>query len=161
MKTVSTIAILLCSCLLLFAGPINRKTFSLSLPTGWTENTHDNMYNPDSFVFFERGETGLFTVIIADKTTHTTAQQILRGQESGWRNRLTNLKFTDVTSWGRYKGSGTDIEGDMQEVIRVRTRIFAFESAQYVCVVTESASVRDWNTLQSDFEEFRKSFRLK
>ena len=161
MKAISAFGLLLLWCASTLAGPIDRKTFSLSLPAGWTENTQDNMYNADSFVFFEKGETALFNVMVGDKAAGAKGEPMLRTQEAGWRNRLTNLKFTDLHNWSHYKGTGVEIEGEMQEVVRVRTRIFTFQSDKYVCVITESASVLDWNKLESEFAQIRKSFRLK
>jgi len=161
MKRISIFSALLLCCLSASAGQIDRTTFSLSLPTGWTENTQDDMYNADSFVFFEKGETALFNVIIGDRKAGAAPEPLVRRQESAWRNKLTNLKFTDLRNWARYKGMGVQLEGDMQEVVRVRTRIFGFQNERYACVVTESASVHDWSRLQSDFEQIRKSFRLK
>jgi len=161
MRAISALGLLLLCCIPTLAGPIDRKTFSLTLPSDWTENTHDEMYNAEFFVFFEKGETGLFTVIIGDKSTGAIPEKVMRTQEAGWRNRLTNVKFTDLHSWSRYKGIGVEIEGLMQDVVRVRTRIFAFQTDRYACVITESASVHDWSSLESDFAQIRKSFRLK
>lgn len=42
------------------AVEIDRKTFSLSLPGRWTEKTKDDMYEPDSFVFFDGPESCFF-----------------------------------------------------------------------------------------------------
>lgn len=161
MKRRLTVTILFLSCLTILAATIDRKTFSLTLPGGWTENTQDDMYKPDTFVFFERGETALFNVIIGSKDTGAAPEPMVKAQETGWRNRLTNLKFTEFHNWSRYKGAGVEIEGDMQGTVRVRTRIFGFQTQRYACVITESASVGDWNRLESDFEQIRKSFRLK
>jgi hypothetical protein len=161
MRVISAFGLVLLWCASTLAGPIDRKTFSLSLPSDWTENTHDDMYKPDNFVFFEKGETALFNVIIGEKSAGAQPEQMLRGMEGQWRNKLTNLKFTDLHNWSRYKGTGVELEGEMQEVVRVRTRIFAFQNERYACLIIESASVLDWTKLQSDFEQIRKSFRLK
>src|ERR1043166_296573 len=126
MKRISIFSALLFYCLSASAGEIDRPTFSLSLPASWTENTHDDMYNANSFVFFEKGETALFNVIIGDRKAGATPEPMVRRQESNWRNKLTNLKFTDLRNWSRYKGAGVELEGDMQEVVRVRARIFGF-----------------------------------
>jgi len=161
MKAIPTVVVLLLSTISALAGPIDRKSFALFLPNGWTENIQDDMYNPDAFVFFEKGETALFTVIVGQKSAGAMPEQMLKSQETSWRNRLTDLKFTDIHSWSRYKGSGVELEGTMQDVVRVRTRIFAFQNQQYTCLITESATVLDWPKLESDFEQLRKTFRLK
>jgi hypothetical protein len=161
MKTSLTFVLLLLCGVTAIAGEIDRKTYSLSLPKGWTEDTKDDMYEPDSFVFFENAESCLFTVIIGTKSAGATAATMLNGQKESWKKRVTDAKWTDITEWSHYKGNGAEVEGKIQGIIRVRARLFAFETERYVCVITEYATVGDWKKFESDFNHIRQSFKLK
>jgi hypothetical protein len=143
------------------ATEIDRKTFSISLPAGWTEDTKDDMHDPDSFVFFENPESCLFAVVIGKKSAGATVDEQLMNQKEAWLKNITEAKITDFRKWANYEGQGFEIEGKVHGTSLTRQRIFGFEKSDNVCVITESATPGDFKTFASDFETLRQSFKLK
>lgn len=142
-------------------GEIDRKTFSMTLPAGWTEDTKDDMHDPDSFVFFENPESCLFTVIIGKKSAGASVDQQLTIQKKAWLKRVTEAKITGLQTWANYEGQGFEIEGKVNGIVLIRKRIFGFENADSVCVISESATFGDFTTFAGDFETIRQTFKLK
>ena len=140
---------------------IDRKTFSMSLPGGWTEDTKDDMYDPDSFVFFENSESCLFCVFIGKKSAGLTIDAVLEEQKKSYQKKLTEFTTSTFNSWSKYQGEGIEITGKMYGAIRYRSRLFGFENGDNVCVVTEAATPADFRTYANDFETIRQSFVLK
>jgi hypothetical protein len=161
MKTPNTVLLLALSCALASAAEIERKTFSMSLPQGWTEDTKNDMHDPDSFIFFENSESCLFTVIIGTKSAGAAVADMFKPQKEKWEKKVTDMKSTPIEKWGTYQGKGIEIEGKMQGILRYRVRLFGFESNDYACVITESSTDGDSKTFAADFEKIRQTFRLK
>jgi hypothetical protein len=143
------------------ATEIDRKTFSLSLPAGWTEDTKDDMHDPDSFVFFENPESCLFTVIIGKKSAGASVDELLEGQKEAFEKKLTGATTTEVDTWANYKVKGFRIEGKAQGISQTRALIYGFENGDNVCIITESATPGDFDTYAAEFETIRQSFKLK
>ena len=140
---------------------IDRKTFSVQLPAGWTEDTKDDKYEPDSVVFFENPESCLFTVIVGKKSEGASLDGLLKDQKEGFQSALTEMKSTDFNQWGNYEGKGIEMEGKMQGQFLTRVRTFGFESTDHACVISESAFPDDFEKFATDFQRIRQSFRLK
>ena len=143
------------------AAVIDRKTYSLSLPAGWTEDTKDDMYDPESLVFFENAESCLFAVVMAQKSTGASVDEQLANQKETWLQKTTEAKTSDFQKWGNYEGKGFEIEGKVQGTFLTRQRFFGFEDADSVCIIMESATPEDFQTCASDFETIRQTFKLK
>lgn len=161
MKTTFTLLVLVLTCVFGNAADIERKTFSMTLPNGWTEKTKDDMYDPNSFVMFENPESCLFIVMIANKSAAATVEELLKHQKEEWQKRITESKSTDIKIWSKYEGSGFELEGKTQGMIRSRVRIFGFQKGDNVCVVIEFGVLADLKTFAADFETIRQSFKLK
>jgi len=140
---------------------IDRKTFSLSLPEKWTENTKDDMYSPDSFIFFEGPESTFFMVVIGQKSAGASADSLVNKQRDGIGKKFTDAKTADITKWSRFEGKGYSIEGKIQGIVRARVTIFGFEKGDNICVIEEYATLGDYKTYASDFERLRQTFTLK
>jgi len=161
MKTTKTLLLLLLTCILACAAEINRKTFSLSLPDGWKEDTNDEMHDPDSFVMFENSESCLFMVIVGKKSAGASLDELLKQQKIQFLKRMTDAKSTNITTWAEFKGKGFELEGKMQGIVRSRARIFGFEKADQVCLVIEFGTLGNLKRFTDDFLKIRKSFKLK
>ncbi len=142
------------------ATEINRKTFSVSLPGNWVENTKDDTYSPDSFVFFEGPESTLFSVIIGQKSTGASLDTLLNNQRDSFKKKMTDATITVITKWSNVDGKGFKIEGKVQGIVSVRVTIFGFEKGDNVCIVEEYATPGDYKTYARDFEKIRQTFRL-
>ncbi|MGO9478529.1 MAG: hypothetical protein ACLQAH_07970 [Limisphaerales bacterium] len=140
---------------------IDRKTFSMSLPDGWTEDTKDDMYEPDSFVFFENPESCLLTVIIGKKSAGMSIDLILEKEKEAYLKKCTDAKTSTFGQWSKYQGNGVEIDGKMGGTIKYRTRIFGFENGDNVCVIIEAATPGDLDKYADDFETIRQTFKLK
>jgi hypothetical protein len=105
---------------------IDRKTFSMTRPTGWTEDTKGEAYNPDSFVMFERGSGSncLFEVIIVKKSAGASPDKLLASQTDGWLKIVSDAKVEQFDQWGSYRGQGSDIEGKVNAKYIQRHRVF-------------------------------------
>ena len=90
----------------------------MTLPKGWTEDTKDDMYDPDSFVMFENPKTCLFTLFIGKKSAGATVEGLLEPQRAAWGKRITESKFTDIKVWANYEGNGFELEGKIQGIAR-------------------------------------------
>jgi hypothetical protein len=140
---------------------IDRKTFSMSLPEGWTEDTKDDMYDPDSFVFFENPECCLFCVFIGKKSAGMTVDLILKSEETSYRKKYTDLTTSTLDSWSKHPGKGIEMVGKIGGAIKYRSVLFGFENGDNVCVVIEAATPADLEKYADDYETIRKSFHLK
>lgn len=146
----------------LAATQIDRKTFSMSLPAHWMENTKDDLYDPNSCVFFEGPESCFFNVTIGKKATGVSIDAFVENQ-----NKMMRQKFTDITTstkisrWSNFSGDGIEIVGKPAGLIRSRVRFFAFENDESVCLVVEFGTLADLQKYSSDFELIRQTFNLK
>jgi len=161
MKTVRTLLLIALSCIVSFAAEIERKTFSVSLAKGWTEDTKDDMYDPDSFVFFENSESCLFAVMVGKKSAGASVDNLLKHQKEAWQKKFAESKLTEIKKWSKYEGKGFELEGKVLGILRARARIFGFENDHNVCIVTEYGTSGDLRTFADDFEKIRQTFKLK
>jgi len=160
-KLTKTLLALLLTCAITVAAEINRKTFALSLPDGWTEDTKDDLHDPDSFVMFENSESCLFMVIVGKKSAGASVDVLLKHQKAQFGKMMTDAKSTNITTWSEFKGKGFEMEGKAQGIVRSRARIFGFEKADHVCVIVEFGTVGDLKTYADDFLKIQKTFKLK
>src|SRR5262245_60182759 len=79
-----------------YAGEIGRKTFSVTLPSGWTEDTKSDMYDADSFIFFENPESCLINILIGTKSAGASVAKLLAAQKNAWDEKLTNLESKKI-----------------------------------------------------------------
>ena len=161
MKTINIVLLLAVSCILAHATDIDRKTFSVSLPDKWTENTNDDMYSPDSFIFFEGPESTIFSVVIAKKSTGVSVDALVSTQKDSMSKKFTDTTITDITKWSGFDGKGLKIDGKIGGIASARVTIFGFEKGDNVCLVEEYATLDDYKTYASDFEKIRHTFKLK
>lgn len=140
---------------------IDRKTFSLSLPGKWTEKTKDDMYERDSFIFFDGPESCFFNVVIGKKSAGASVDALVTKQRDGMQKKFTDWTLTLITKWSNYDGKGYEIQGKIQGIIRARVRIFGFEKDDNVCLVIEYATLVDFTKYSGDFEQIRQTFKLK
>jgi hypothetical protein len=161
MKTMCTLLVLALGCVVDDAAEIERETFSMTLPEGWTEDTKDDLYDANSFVMFENAESCLFTVIVGKNSAGATVEDLVKNQREEWQKRVTEAKSADITVWSKYEGKGFELEGKVQGVFRSRARIFGFQNGDNVCVVIEFGALADLKKFASDFEKIRQTFKLK
>jgi hypothetical protein len=140
---------------------INRKTFSMSLPANWSEDTNDDSYNPNSFVFFDGPQSALFCVIIQKKSTDVSADALVNNQKAIQSKKFTDSGITEMKKWANYDGKGFKLEGKMQGVVNARFTVFGFEKADNVCLIEEYATLDDYKKYTSGFEKIRQTFKLK
>jgi len=160
-KKTAVCLLLFIPCLLVFSAEIDRKTFSISLPDKWAEDTKDDMYSPDSFIFFDGPESCLFTVMVGKKSAGASVDDLLKNQIDSIKKKFTDEKIAKITKWSRFDGKGFKIEGKIQGIFITRFTVFGFEKGDYVCLVEESATLGDYKTYANDFEKIRQSFKLK
>ena len=139
---------------------INRKTFSVSLPGNWAEDTKRDTYNPDSFVFFDGPESALFSVLIGQKSAGFSVDTMLDNQRDYYKARIVNATITPITKWSNFDGKGFQMEGKVQGIANGRITVFGFEKGDNVCIVEEYATPGDYKTYARDFEKIRQTFRL-
>jgi len=161
MKIINTFLLLTLFCTLAYSTEINRKTFSLSLPDNWIENTNDDMYSPDSFIFFEGPESTLFTVVIGQKSAGASVEDFVNNQKTIQSKRFKDLTITNITKWSNYEGKGFQIVGKVMGIANARLTVLGFEKGDNVCLIEEYATLNDFKTYASDFEKIRQTFRLK
>lgn len=161
MRIAIILLMLLLFCSLSQAGEIDRETFSFSLPDGWTEDMEDEMYDQNHFLIFENSESCLFGTIIKKRSEGVSSVEMLAEQKRSWQKRFRKAKEKSFNKWSHYAGKGLQMEGDFQGLLIARSRIFAFESPKYACVIVEFAEIGDFDSFEMEFEKIRKSFRLK
>ena len=140
---------------------INRKTFSVGLPAAWNENRKDDMYEPDSFVFFEGPESTLFTVTIGQKSTGISVDLLVDKERTYLSQKFTDATVTTTTNWSKFYGSGCVFEGKIGGMVRARATMFGFENGNNVCLIQEYATFNDYIKYANDFKCIRDSFTLK
>lgn len=140
---------------------IDRKTFSMLLPDSWSEDTKDDMYDPDSFIFFENPESCLVCLIIGKKSAGFSVDKMLEKQKECYLKKITEAKISSFDEWSTYKGKGINISGKIQGAFRFNCHIFGFESDDTGCVVVECGMPVDLEKFSGDFETIRQNFKLK
>ncbi len=161
MKNIGIVLLLFCSCIIASAADIDRKTFSLSLPNQWVEDTNDKMYNPDSMIFFEGPESTFFFVMIGRKSAGASVDDFITTQRDIMVRKFTDVTVTNVTQWSSFDGKGFKIDGKAGDITRACVTIFGFEKGNNVCLVEEYATLGDYITYANDFQKLRQSFKLK
>ena len=139
---------------------IDRATFSMTLPKGWTEDTKGEIDDPNSFVIFQGPQTCLFAAVASKQLVGETIEDLLKSQYESWRKRLTASKSRDIKIWSKYEGKGFELEGKLQGV-PFRTRAFGFQKGDTVCLIVESGALADLETFADDSEKIRQTFKLK
>jgi hypothetical protein len=142
------------------ATEINRKTFSMTLPGNWIEDTKRDTYDPDSLVFFDGPESALFSVIVGQKSAGSSVDTMLDNQRDYYKARIVNATITPITKWSNFDGKGFQMEGKVQGIANGRITVFGFEKGDNVCIVEEYATPGDYKTYARDFEKIRQTFRL-
>jgi hypothetical protein len=161
MKITNAFILLSLSCLLTYSVEIDRKTFSISLPDKWLEDTNDDMYNPDSFIFFDGPKSTLFTVIVGKKSAGASVDDFVSNQKKEQGKRFQDPTVTPITKWSNYSGKGFKMEGKAMGIFDARLTVLAFEKGDNVCLIEEYATLKDFKTYAGDFEKIRQTFRLK
>ena len=142
------------------ATEINRKTFSITLPGNWSEDTKRDTYDPDSLVFFDGPESALFSVIVGQKSAGSSVDTMLDNQKDSLKRKIVNATIIPITKWSNFDGKGFQMEGKIQGIINGRVTVFGFEKGDNVCIVEEWATPGDYKTYAKDFEKIRQTFRL-
>jgi len=142
------------------ATEINRKTFSMTLPGNWIEDSKRDTYDPDSLVFFDGPESALFSVIVGQKSAGSSVDTMLDNQRDYYKARIVNATITPITKWSNFDGKGFQMEGKVQGIANGRITVFGFEKGDNVCIVEEYATPGDYKTYARDFEKIRQTFRL-
>jgi hypothetical protein len=140
---------------------IDRKTFAMSLPAGWVEDSKDDMYDPDHFVMFENEESCIFVVFIGKQSAGMTVETVLEKQKEAYTQKITDLTTGTFNSWAKYQGEGVELNGKIGGALKYQTRIFGFTNSDNVCAVIEAATPADWKTYGGDYDAIRQSFNLK
>ena len=161
MKTKILLLITALSVAVANAGEVERTTFSVSLPDGWTEDTKDDMYDPETNLFFENSESCLVMVVIGTKSAGSSIEPMLAAQKETWAKRLTQMEEAKIEKWGQYQGKGFELTGKLSGTTQYRARFFGFENAKHTCVVIECADAVDAKKFAADFDRIRETFRLK
>jgi hypothetical protein len=139
---------------------IDRKTFSLTLPADWTEDTKTEL-NPDSFGIFEKSKQDVvLSIQIRKKSEGFAADKLLTEQKTQLLMVTFYTKIDEFKEWGNYKGHGFDISGRLRGKQDWRHRVFAFEQGDKVCLITESGAPV-YFMHDDDFKTIRNSFKLK
>jgi hypothetical protein len=142
------------------ATEINRKTFSITLPGNWIEDTKRDTNDPDSLVFFDGPESALFSVIVGQKSAGSSVDTMLDNQKDSLKRKIVNATIIPITKWSNFDGKGFQMEGKIQGIINGRVTVFGFEKGDNVCIVEEWATPGDYKTYAKDFEKIRQTFRL-
>ena len=140
---------------------IDRQTFSMSLPDGWTEDKKDDMYDPDSFIMFENSDSCLFIVFIGKKSAGMSVDLILEKDKESYLKKYTDAKTSTFSQWSKYQGKGVEIDGKIGGAIKYYSRIFGFENGDNVCAIIEAATPGDLDKYADDYETIRQTFKLK
>src|SRR5262249_19844944 len=97
---------------------IDRKTFSMLLPSKWTEDTKDDMYDANSFVMFENEDSCLFIVFIGKKSAGMSIDLLFEKQTEAYSKKMTESQTTSFDKWENYKGKGATITGKIGGAIK-------------------------------------------
>jgi hypothetical protein len=144
------------------SSQIDRESFSMTQPTGWTEVTTIRGYDPNSFVIFQQPESNcLFEVLIVKKSAGAVPGNLLMSQKEGWLKTVSDSKVELFDRWGSYFGQGYDMEGKIAPQHIQRHRVFVFSEGDSVCILVESAPSAKFFDHENDFKTIRESFKLK
>jgi hypothetical protein len=140
---------------------INRETFSMSLPDGWSEDTKDDAYDPNSFVFFDGPKSTLFCVIIKPKSADVSADELVKNQKRIQSAKFTDTKITEIKKWANYDGEGFELRGKTQGTGNVRFMVFGFNKSDHVCLIEEYATLDDYAQYADGFKTIKQTFELR
>ena len=160
MKTIITLLLSIAS-ILAYSAEIDRTTLSVSLPDKWVEDTNDDTYNPNSFIFFDGPQSTLFTVIIGKKSAGASVDEFVSNQKKAQAKRFQNPTITEITKWSSYEGKGFKMTGNAMGIFNAELTVLAFEKGDSVCIIEEYATRSDYKKFANDFEKIRQTFRLK
>ena len=148
------------------AAEIDRKTFSVSLPNGWTEYTTSVLYDPDSYVDFEHSACPrpasmagtYFSVMVQQKREGwSLSEDFLQKPKEALGKWLPDATSTERTTWGQYGGKGVERDGSSPVLGRYRLLVFGFEHAGHLYLIMEAATPN----CASGFAQIRQTFKVK
>lgn len=113
---------------------LKRSHFIVDFPGNWSENTEDEEYDPDTYLFLESpGDTSLCGIFVADS---------LEGGENIWQEKLEQYQIQDTTStfssWGQYQGAGYLTTVELLG-IRIKLTLFKYTGKNKCFVIVQSA----------------------
>ena len=148
------------------AAEIDRKTFAVSLPEGWTEDTQSVLHDPDSYVDFENAActrpesvAGTFFSVMVQKKREgwSLSDDFLQKPKEALEKWLPDAKSTDLTKWAKYGGKGVEREGNSLVLGRYRLLVFGFEHAGRIYLIMEANTP----SCAGDFAQIRQTFKVK
>ncbi len=141
---------------------IDRKTFSMKIPTSWSEATDDPDYKPETH----------FTINGPDKKNSTISFEIVDKSQDATKLLASNVQSVDGTSvtalqkvkldtMGAFKGQGMDLKGKILGTYPGGIKVFVFASDHHNIIVTENYWSSEMSDIQPDMDYILQHFVLK
>ncbi len=141
---------------------IDRKTFTLKIPTAWSEATDDPDYKAETH----------FTINGPDKKNSTISFEIVDKSVDATKLLASNIQTVDGTSvtalqkvkldtMGAFKGVGMDLKGKILGTYPGGIKVFVFASDHHNIIVTENYWTSEMKDIQSDMDYILQHFVVK
>ena len=141
---------------------IERKTFTLKIPTAWSEATDDPDYKPETH----------FTINGPDKKNSTISFEIVDKSVDVMKLLANNVQSVDGTSvtalqkvkldsMGSFKGVGMDLKGKILGTYPGGIKVFVFASDHHNIIVTENYWTSEMKDIQADVDYILQHFVVK
>ncbi len=140
---------------------IDQKLYSLQYDASWTIDDTDPDYNPDSYFAIDADENAVFILTIFEQ--ELDLDELLKEFVNSFKGKLLkDLKSEkDISSWGKFKGTGKLLNGESPGYPPLVVRIFCWTEAGRSFAMVIQMHEEDVNKHKAGFELIEKSFSLK
>jgi hypothetical protein len=135
-----------------------RRGFTFDYPATWTVNDKDKDYDPDHLVIIDASLGAMVMFVIADAELNTS--RVLAAHLQAQSKRMSNPVQTEFNSWGRHKGRGAVLRGNVLGLVRETIRTFVFNDSGKTFTVTESLPDDEEQQLALGYQSLEDSFRV-
>ena len=153
-------------CILTFASSaqnklIDQRLYSMQYDANWSIDSTDPDYNPDSYFAIDADENAVFILTIFEE--ELDLDELLMVFVKSFKGKLLeNLKSEkDISSWGKYKGSGKLLNGESPGYPPLVVRIFCLTEAGRSYAMIIQMHEDDVEKHKAGFELIENSFSLK
>ncbi len=139
---------------------LEKKTFSLQMPSTWKVDDKAEDYKPESYFTLASPLNSYVTFDISAPTPDLKAmmKNVLFALDGPAVETLSKSEFKQ---WGKYTGQGVHLKGKITGMFPGGVRVFATNTNGYSLLVTEFYFSDDLSDVQPGFELISKSFTLK
>jgi hypothetical protein len=136
--------------------PFVRKGFKFEYPASWTVDEKDEDFDPDHKINIDASKKAFVGFVIVEPEKSELFSKYVKIFES----KMPAATKTEFDQWGKYKGTGTSLQGKFSNGTTYSIRIFAFNDSNKTFLINETMPDSEKAELTAGFRIVEESFEL-